>query len=599
MEPGNRRTYSRLLLIVSGLAILTLFILACGEDETPGATSTATSRPGTTATATSAPSPTRTTTAGRVPVSPRLKVSMVAPAGQVTGHFQTFQSAGGHLHNVHEYLVGMDIITDEEKPIQLATSWNVDNTGRNWTFKLRQGIPFWLDGKASDKYKQFTSKDVRHTWEIMAGKKNKAESPADWVRIADDASAIELRGDHEVYIRHKLIDLEMPFVLSEEWTFGITSLDYWNDVGGQDGYLAKPMGTGAFSFVEKVVNQHMLFKANKPHWRKSSDFDELQFLWVPEAATRVAQMIAGEAHIVDVPRTAHEELIGRGIKIYKSTLPGFHVWIRVPYYQNPTFDGRQVPNHNPNDPVRNVKVREAMNLAINRNAINDRFLKGKGMPDPVEYFPPWREDCKDAWAPHPGPQGKTGCAGGWPYPGNGDPVKAKQLLAEAGYPNGFKLKFETTLDTGGLPEMPDIAEAMAAMWKEIGIDIEFKIIEAGLSRQEQQEKKWTGSVNLTRYSLDPISLSLSFSWFENPRGFIEHQFVTDWKRKYDNTIDLKERLKMSKELGDWWKANHVTVPLFWVIPEVGVDPKVVEDYTVNQLHFGPVRYHEYTKAVFK
>jgi peptide/nickel transport system substrate-binding protein len=525
---------------------------------------------------------------------------MVAPAGQVTAHYQTFQSAGGHLHNIHEYLVGMDIITDEEKPIQLATSWNVDSTGRNWTFKLREGVPFYLDGKASDKYREFTSKDVRHTWEIMAGKKNKSDSPADWLRIADDASAIELINDHEVLIHHKLIDLEMPFVLSEEWTFGITSLDYWNDLGGnQEAYQAKPMGTGAFSFVEKAVNQHMLFKANENHWRKTPDFDELQFLWVPEAATRVAQIIAGEAHIVDVPRDSHDQLTGRGLKIYKSTLPGFHVWIRIPYYQNPTFDGRQVPNHNPNDPVRDVKVREALNLAINRNALNNQFLKGKGLPDPVEYFPPWREDCKDEWAPYPGPEGKTGCEGGWPYPGDGDPERARELLAEAGYPNGFQLRFESTLDTGGLPEMPDIAESIAAMWENIGIDIQFEIVEAGLQRQDQQEKKWTGSVNLTRYSLDPISLSLSFSWYENPRGFIEHQFVTDWKRKYDQTIDLEERLKMSRELGDWWKANHVTGPLFWVFPEVGVDPKVVEDYTVNQLHFGPVRYHEYTKAVFQ
>ena len=576
------------------LVLLTLFIFACGDDGDDDAAPAATTAPAATAAPTMAP-----TAAAPRPVAPRLLITMPAPAGQVTCHCETFQSAGGHLHNLHDYMVGLDPVTGVEEPTHLGTDWEVDDTGKNWTFKLRPNISFYQDGQASEKY-TFSAEDVVHTWEVMAGKKGESNPAGDWTPMMDSVEeGWTIVNDYEIQLHHKLIELELPFRLSEEWTFGVQDLEYFNDIGGLDAYKQAPMGTGAFSFVEKSVNQHIIYKANKPHWRKTPEFDELKFLWTPESATRVAQLIAGEAHIAEIPRDLQDEIIEGGMKIQKSTLPSFHVWIRIPYYQPDIFKtGEPTPNFDENDPIRDPKVRHALNVAIDRNLINNKFFKGSGIPDPVEFFPPWRADCKDEWAPNPGPDGGTGCAGGgWPYPY--DPQMGRDLLAEAGYPEGFDLTFYASPNLGGVPEIPDVAEAMAAMWGEIGVNVDLQVAQSDVVRSLQTAHDWTGSVNLVRYSIDPVSLSMSFLWRKATRAFMEHEFITEWKEAYDQTLDPDTRFAESQRLGDYFHNEHLTVPLIWLFAEVGFNPNVVVDYEISMLHFGPVRYHEYTKAVMQ
>ena len=581
---------TRGLAILGALVVLTLFIIACGDDDgADGGTSTgATAAPA----ATSAP-------AARELVDPILVVSMPAPAGQVTCHCETFQSAGGHLHNLHDYIVGLHPVTGAEEPTHLALSWESDATGKIWNFKLREDVPFYMDGQASSTYSEFTAKDVVHTWEVMAGMKGESNPAGDWTPMMDSAAdGWNIVNDHEIILTHKLIELELPFRLSEEWTFGVQSLDYWDDIGGMDAYKAAPMGTGAFSFVEKVVNEHVIYKANKPHWRKTPEFDELKFLWVPEPATRVAQLIAGEVHIAEIPRDLQDEITSQGMRIEKSTLPSFHLWVRIPYYQPTIFKtGEPTPNFDENDPIRDPRVRHALNVAVDRALINDKFFKASGTPDPVEFYPPWREDCKDEWAPYPGPGGQTGCAGGWPYPY--DPQMGRDLLADAGYPNGFDLTFYASPNLGGVPEIPDVAEAMAAMWSEIGVNVDLRVEQSDVVRSLQTAHDWTGSVNLVRYSVDPISLSMSFLWRESTRAFMEHEFITEWKKAYDQTIDPDVRFAESQRLGDYFHNEHLTVPLLWLFAEVGINPNVVKSYEISMLHFGPVRYHEYTQGVYK
>ena len=587
----RRKTYW----VLPMLAVFTLFIIACGDDAAP--TPTATSAPLVTPTPTAIPRLTPTPTVAKL-VSPRLIVTMAAPTGQVTAHYETFQSSGGHLHSLHEYLVGRDRVTSEEIPNQLALDWDVDASGRIWTFDLRENVPYYIDGAASTKYSEVTAKDVVHTWEIMAGlKDNTSASAGQWLAIVDNAEDWEIVNDHRIILHEKLVDLELPFRLSEEWTFGITSVDYWNDVGGDEGYRSQPMGSGSWSFGEHIVNEHILYIANKPHWRKAPEFDELELLWTAEPATRVAQLIAGEAHIAEIPRDLGAEVKARGMKIVKASLPGFHVLARLPYYRETLADGSPTPNHDPNNPLYDVRVRQAMNEAIDRATINDTIFLGEAIPDPVDFFPPWREDFKDEWAPVPGIDGKTGAAGGWPYPY--DPDHAKQLLADAGYPDGFEFEFHTPPNRTGLPEIPAIGEAMAQMWREIGIDVKQQTIQYSITRERAAEHSFTGGGFLSRNSTDPIGMAVGFEWHHATRGMLNWEFMEDWKLTYDQTLDPDTRLRMAHEMGDFLYDNYVTIPMFWVFAIAAINPDVVVDYRVNMMHFGPLRYHEYTQAVLK
>ena len=94
-------------------------------------------------------------------------------------------------------------------------------------------------------------------------------------------------------------------------------------------------------------------------------------------------------------------------------------------------------------------MRKALNFAIDRQAINDTFWDGEALPEAVHGIPPYRSDHKEEWLPF----------NGLPYPY--DPEEAKRLLAEAGYPDGFEFDYLVAPNYGGVPEGPDVAEAIA------------------------------------------------------------------------------------------------------------------------------------------
>ena len=113
-------------------------------------------------------------------------------------------------------------------------------------------------------------------------------------------------------------------------------------------------------------------------------------------------------------------------------------------------------------PTRDVRVREALNLAIDREWINNSYYEGDAIPSAVSHMAEWWHFFQDRWAPIPGPDGKIGAAGGWPYPY--DPERARELLVEAGYPDGFELDFFAPTNLGGWPEISEVGEVMAIMW---------------------------------------------------------------------------------------------------------------------------------------
>ena len=85
------------------------------------------------------------------------------------------------------------------------------------------------------------------------------------------------------------------------------------------------MGTGPFEFVERKVGSYVLYKRVENHWRKTPEYKELEFRWVPEGVTRLATLITGEVHISDVDRVLQKDAIAKGMKIFTSKLPAMQL----------------------------------------------------------------------------------------------------------------------------------------------------------------------------------------------------------------------------------------------------------------------------------
>ena len=593
------------LLALLAAASLALIIVACGTDDedepaataAPAATMAPTAAPATAAPApTAAPTPAPTPEAAPELVSPRLIVSMAPPAHQVRLPYMTFQSASGPLHNLYDYLVGKDRKTAEVENTHVAESWSVSNDAQTWTFELKENIPYYMNGKASDTYK-FSPEDVRHTWLLQAGIKteraNNFGTWKPWIKSVDD---IVIDGNTLTW-NLDLVHPDANVYLSEDWTFGILSQQYWDDVGGEDGYIDHPIGMGAWSFVEYVDNEHFLLEKNVGHYRKEPEFDELQFIWNKEAATIMAQILADEVHIGQLPSDLFDEVEARGMKIAKSTLPSFHLWGAIPWYMPEALDGTPTPNYDDTAPTRNAMVRQALNVAIDRERINNSFFKGDAIPSAVSHMAEWWDFFKDEWAPYPGPTGQTGSDGGWPYEYN--PERAKELLAEAGYPDGFDLNFYAPNNLGGMPEIPDVGEAITAMWEEIGVNVNLMATEYSAVTSIATERGLTGQIYLIRWSLNPPSPGMGWIWRKATRPIYEYPFITEWKENYDTIADPAIRENLAQDLGDFWRDEYLSIPLLWVFGKAVYNPEVLVEYEVSHVHFGPVRYHEYTVPIYK
>jgi peptide/nickel transport system substrate-binding protein len=524
------------------------------------------------------------------PVSPRLKISIPSPGNQVTMYHKTFFSSGGVLRPMYDFLIWNDLKTDEEKPM-LATDWTVSSDAKIWTFDLRAGIPFH-DGT------EFTSKDVRRSWEIITSENSRASGASDFRNLVGQLENIDISDPYKVVFNLTQPWIEFGFNMSEAWTFAVYSADHW-DMVGEDGYLDNPVGTGPFRFAELKVNEHLLYERFKDrgedHWWKIPEFDELQFLVVPEAVVRLATLLAGEAHIADIPRPLLPQATEAGFRVATSSLPGleFRGVIGGQYFD----EDKEIkagpkkgeihpvsPTYDPDDPFRDIRVRKALNLAVDREEIQQVYFGDGGIIATVEGIPPYRSDHKDSWTPYP-------------Y----DPEEAKKLLTAAGYPNGFDFDFRVGQWTG-LSEAPEIAEVVAGYWKAVGLEpnlIEEEIIQhINMARARDLAGTvifWQGSINLYRQKMQWIVSKVTgapgYAW--------EYEQLDDLYIELAQNVDPSERLNIIHEMGDFVYNNYFSLPMFLVVPQAAIDPEVVVDYSVNMRNFGPVNYHEFTEPQYK
>ena len=645
---------------------LTLVIVACGGDdatEAPTAAATAAPAPAPTMAPTAAPAATMAPTAAPTmaptaaatmaptaaprataaptmaptatmapqPVATRLRVANT-PAGEQFTIPYPMSQVSEKLMPEYSHLIGRNIKSNVEEP-QLATEWSVGSDGKTWEFVLREGVPFYRDARPMDY--TFSAKDVFMMLDLQNGElegdelnTKLARSPGRYRSYFGANDNWVANNDYNVTLNLPKVNLDAAFLLTDEWSTGIMSRDHWDAVGGEAGYQVDPVGNGPWSYVLSETNGIYLHERVEDHWRITPEFHELEINQVQEASTRQAMLFANEADIIPLVRTQRETITSAGFVTYRSTLPSIHQGFGIVHLRDKSFcneagdtyqpfsdvAGVQPPpgqgNHEcgprpavtQEAPIRDARVRHAMNLAINRNEINDVFYQGLGAPL-VDYFPPWREDFKDEWAPFPGPNGELGADGGWPYPGDGDPDQARALLTEAGYPNGFDLTLDCLLTHRVVPEWPDICETVIGYLSNIGINVNLDTSDSfGTFRSKTRDSShndanWIWSASP---SLDPPCNAITYSMvWELGQAYREWPAASELYFKCAVITNAADRLEAGQDFAEAWLSGHYSIPLVWVFAEVAVNPGVVQEYEVNMLHMGPVRYHEHTKPVYQ
>jgi ABC-type transport system substrate-binding protein len=519
----------------------------------------------------------------------RLRVA-VAPLGWDT-NFTWLNPRSGNLDKrpALEFLVGIDRHTGAYIP-ELAEKWEMAPDGKTWTITLRKGVKF------HENWGEFTAKDVRHAvflitqpesiqsdsnaWRTLMGV-TKTDTIEDVARKV--VEGVEIVNDYQVVFRLKQAAPEFVEMISANTDLPIESKARW-DAGGKEIYGQKVVGTGPFEFVERKLGAHVLYKRVENHWRQTPEYKELEFRWVPEDVTRLATLLSGEVHISDVPRALQKDAETKGMQVLTSTQPAIqHQWyFGGLYFASPDKLDAKVP-------FVDKRVRQAMNVAINRQALADALLGGKVQPLRVEGYHPKLDSA--IWPGIWNPDWDKRFEELYGY----DPTKAKKLLEEAGYKNGFE--FTLYLYTlPGLPEIIDIGQVLALDWQAIGLRPKLVNVDFPRVRELYRTKTIHGAVWPLRHSARALEVTRNIYKAKDSVVYAyEHPFIEERLEALGKVVDSGERTRLLREIGDHKFSEYAHMPLFWLYAEVAVNPKYVAAYVFPGVITGYFTHFEYVK----
>ena len=480
-----------------------------------------------------------------------------------------------------EGLVQFDQYTDSVA--MLSPEWSANDDFTVWTFNLLPGVQFHKG------WGELTAKDVEHTmWQERRNDHFDGRA-ATWRDLLKEVVMPDGPDGHVVELHLNKPEPIMTTYMSTNYTTVIRSKNHWDDNGGvMDGFDANdegvklmandPIGSGPYQFAEHAEAQYLRYETpDFTHWRKTPDFPELQIFFVSEPSTQLAQLVTGEVHAAEIPRDLQVGALSRGMKVVLGTTPairlvGFFGGNYLP--DNPNYDGTE--------PMTMPLVRQAMNRAIDRTEINEVFFKGRAelmmQTHSHAKFPGWQPSWLDTFEADYG------------Y----DPEKAKALLAEAGFPDGFKIT-QLSYPRPGLPEMLDIAELVADYWREIGIDVDFKPVETAVYSSQLRAKEVNNTAWLHTGSFTEPTRAIfvyHYSKARSPR--YESQYFTDKYEALEVASTLQERDDLIREMGENCYETYCSIPLHWVPFEFMINPEFIEEWLTPGV-FG-VRDFEYVKA---
>lgn len=321
----------------------------------------------------------------------------------------------------------------------LAESWKAE--GRVWTFRLRPNVRF-SDGSP------MTSADVLFTLDRVAKVPNAPSSFKVYLQNvekveAPDAMTVRITTT-EPYPLLAVNLVGLPIMSAKAAAGPAVEGKTTTELNAGNGLV----GTGPYKFVSWKRGSEIIFERNPNYWGKPAAWDKVIYRPISNPAARVAALLAGDVDLVEDPPTDDLERLKNDPKLRVETKASNRViYVALDQHGEPTPGITDTGGKNP---LLDKRVREALSLAIDRAALVSRTMGGVAAP-------------AGQLLPYP----MLGTSKNLSTAPKADPEKAKALLKEAGYPNGFGLVLGTP--NGRYINDSKVAQTLAAMWSRIGV----------------------------------------------------------------------------------------------------------------------------------
>lgn len=447
---------------------------------------------------------------------------------------------------IFDALMYWNLTQDKTMPVEtpaLAESWTVPaDQPTKWIFKLRRGVKFH-DGT------DFNADAV--IWNVEKIFDKSAPQYDDVLRGNTLCCMLDLKAwrkidDYTVELETNEPDATSP----ERFTYlRMASPTAWKRAGSWTEFIKKPVGTGPYRVEEIVPRERAVLVRNEHYWDKNRipKLEKLIIMPIPDAQTRASALLAGQVDFIEnAPTDAIAKLKARGKTIITNRYP--HIW---PYWFRMVGE---------NTPFKDVRVRQALNLAVDRDGIV-ALVGGYAVAAKGHVLPesPWFGNPK--------------------FKLRYDPAEAKRLLAEAGYGPSNPLKITFLISSGGSGQMQPLAmnELVQQNFKDVGVQLDFKVLEWQAFRLLRNK----GPLDESNWDIQGVNNSWDNgikSGFETlfgsgriaPKGFnwgIQDPVLDEIFRKVKVTFDPKEQDKLVAQAHERMVDNAYWL---WVVHEINV-----------------------------
>ncbi len=389
------------------------------------------------------------------------------------------------MDNIFEGLVEYEAGSVLIQPC-LATSWEPSADGTEIVFNLRKGVKFHdgTDFNADAVVFSFARQyDTNHPFHQYG-------EWAYWGYMFGDVDKMEKIDDYTVKFVLKRPNASIMTSLA---MFTVNIVSPTNAEKYKEDTFKNPCGTGPFKFVEWIKDDHITLEANENYWRERAKLDKLIFKVIPDPSARLMALEVGEVQGIEYPNPADFDRIKDNKDLVLMSQPGMNVGYMamntgygyIDANKNSVRDIADEPlvkTPGYSEPLTKKKVRQAINMAIDKQSIVDNIYMGTAIKA-KNGMPPFMLGYNDA-------------IDDYPY----DPAKAKQLLTEAGYPDGFEVTlYVMPVSRPYMFDPPKIGEAIQSYLAAVDITVKFYQVDWGTYLQETEEGNaqmcllgWTG-----------------------------------------------------------------------------------------------------------